>query len=501
MGTSLRDKVLSGTIWQLLDQVSAYLVNLVMGIILARLLTPNDYGTVALISIFITVGMVLVNAGLGQALVQKRDATDEDFDTILIVSVSIALLLYGILFITAPSISKFYRNPLLVLVLRLLSLNLILNAITSVQSAELYKRMRFDLSFYVSITSALTSAVVGVGMALAGYGVWALVWSAIISGLMAVTLRSFLTVWKPRFRFDRQRLVPLLKFGWKMMVASLLGTSIKNLYGIVIGRWYSAADLAFVNKGRNIPELVMESFNSAVIGASFPALVQLQNDHDRMRQAIGRFLSISTAVFFPLVCFLAVNADDIIILLYGEQWKAAVPYAQLTCMMLFLSPISATFIYGLLALGRSDKYLKVRIIEEFITVAVLIACISKGVLVWYVAYSLMMGPFVIFVDTYPARKLLAYPMTRMFREVFPGVVFALVVAASTIMLKTVFRGETPIDMILRLVSAAVSAALFVLATSLVCRFAVIGEILSMVQERFNSRGLLMQKMLQYFGRK
>jgi len=228
MSGGLKEKVVRGTFWAFLEQVGVQGLNFGMGIVLARLLTPEAYGTVALVAVFITVATVLVNSGLGQALVQKREIDELDVNSVFYVSSGIALVLYGVIFFAAPTVARYYHNPELTAIFRVLALNLLLYAVNSVQNAELYRQMKFNLTFRVSVVTAVSAAVVGIGLAYLGYGAWALVWSSVMGSVAGVIARAIVISWRPRLQFSWSRLGPLFRYGSRMMANSLIGTIMSN---------------------------------------------------------------------------------------------------------------------------------------------------------------------------------------------------------------------------------------------------------------------------------
>ena len=274
---SLKSKVAKGAVWTLMEKLSTQVVRFVVGMILARLLTPNDYGTVALTTIFFAIAGVLVDGGFGGALIQKKDADDLDFNSVFYLNLFASLLAYGALFAAAPWIADFYKVPELKNIVRVSAICFFFNAINAIQGAELTKKMLFHLSFRISLITCFTSAVSGVTLAFLGYGVWALVWSSLITGLVGVIARWFIIAWRPRLMFSMNRLKPLFSYGWKMAASALLDQFFCNLNGLLIGKFYTKSDLAYVNKGRSLPGLALDEVNTTLMRVSFPALVLLQD--------------------------------------------------------------------------------------------------------------------------------------------------------------------------------------------------------------------------------
>ena len=419
--TTLKSKVAKGAIWTLMEKLSTQAVQFMVGMVLARLLTPNDYGTVSLTAIFFAVAGVLVDGGFGGALIQKRDADDLDFNSVFYLNLFMSALAYIALFFAAPWIARFYKTPGLVAIVRVSAIAFIFNAVNAIQGAELTKKMLFHLSFRISLITTFTSAICGVTLAFMGYGVWALVWSSLITGFVGVIARWLIIAWRPRLMFSWSRLRPLFSYGWKMAVSGLLNTFFNNLNGLVIGRLYSRADLAYVNKGRALPNMVMGEIDNTIGRVSFPALVQFQGDKMRLRDAMRRMMMCSTFLVLPLMVLVAACAHSELRLLYGTQWTPAAPYMMLACFTFALHPFHTINLRGILALGRSDIFLKLEIVKKALVLAVVIGASRLGVLTWMAISAFAIGPLSVIINSWPNRKLLDYPLRMQLMDVLPTI--------------------------------------------------------------------------------
>lgn len=418
---TLKTKVAKGAVWTLLEKMSTQIVTFVVGMILARLLTPNDYGTVALTGIFFAVAGVLVDGGFGGALIQKKDSDDLDFNSVFYLNISLSFVAYVALFFAAPWIARFYKTPELIEIIRVSSLCFVFNAVNAIQSAELTKKMLFHLSFRIALITTLTSSICGLTLAFMGFGVWALVWSNLISGIVGVIARWFIIAWRPRLMFSWERLKPLFSYGWKMAASALLDSFFRNLNGLIIGRLYSRADLAYVNKGRSLPRLALDEIDATLGRVSFPALVQLQRDKIRLRDAMRKMMICSTFLVMPLMVLIAVCAHSELRLLYGPQWTPAAPYMMLACLGCSLMPFNTINLRGIIVLGRSDVFLKLEIIKKFLVLAVLIGVSRLGVLVWITISTFTLGPLGVIINSWPNKKLLDYPLRMQLLDVLPTI--------------------------------------------------------------------------------
>ena len=426
---NLKQKTVHGFFWAILERFGTQAVTFVVSMVLARLLTPSDYGAVALLSIFIIIAETLSDAGFGGALVQKKNAAAIDFNTVFCISMSVAMALYAVLFFSAPWISAYFKHPELAGLFRVQALALFFHSFAGVQGAEMSRRMLFKLSFRISIATSIVSSVVGVCCAFAGLGPWALVWMSFSGAVVGLVIRLFVLEWRPRIEFSLSSAKGLWQYGWKITLSGLLDTAYNNLYGFLIGRFYSSADLAFVNKGRSIPSLAMNSINGTIGRVAFPALTQLQDERLRLREAMRRMMQISTFIVFPMMAGLAVCAPSLVPLLFGDQWGASVIYVQLACVDLALYPFHTINLQGIKAIGRSDWFLYLEIAKKFLGVTLVVASIRYGVFAMMFMSACVGGPLCVLINAWPNRKLLSYPVWMQIRDVFPSACISLLMAA------------------------------------------------------------------------
>lgn len=412
----------------LMERFSTQLVTFGVGIVLARLLSPTDYGTVALLTIFTAIAGVLADSGFGNALVQKKDANELEFNSVFYLSLGLTSVLYTILFFAAPYVARFYEVPELCKILRVTSITLFFNSINSIQNAELKRKLLFHLSFRISLISTLASVTTGLTLAFMGYGVWALVWMTLAGGAVGVLARWWFIAWRPRLMFSGQALKPLFRYGWKLTVSALLDTGFNNLYGLIIGKYYSRADLSFVNKGRHLPELLMSNVNGSLGQVAFPALAKIQDDRLKVRETMRKMMVVSTFFVFPLMLLVAVTANNTILFLYGEKWLFAAPYAMIACFSFALWPFHTINLQGIQAIGRSDVFLKLEIIKKTLALTTLAIFLSQSVLIWCVASACLTSPLSVVINSWPNRKLLNYTLKMQICDVLPAAMVCAVVA-------------------------------------------------------------------------
>lgn len=474
---SLKAKAAKGTMWALLEQVCQQGLTFILSIVLAHLLPPTDHGRIALVLIFITVGSILVSSGLGQALVQKKDIDDLDFTMVFYLSLAVSSLLYVLLFFSAPAIASFYQDPSLCPILRVLAVILVFSTINSVQSAAMTRAMRFDILFWITLATALTALIVGVVLALLGFGVWSLVWSTVLANAMGVVVRWFLLRWRPLFAFDVSRLKPLFCFGWKLAASTLVNTSLRNLYGVLIGRLYSPADLAFVNKGRNLPDLMKASLCSAFMQTGFSALSRMQDERDRMREALRRLVLMNVFIVLPAVMMLGLVAQDFVLLLYGRQWTICALYLRFFCLGAAFAVLEDVIGVSALARGRSDLALKISIVRMALSLVILFVFLPYGVLPWILASVFIYGPVSLLIDLGLARCMVGYRLKMVVRDVLPTALLFSVVCVPVWAVTLLFPSESNVWFLLaRLVAQFALASILFLGGAVLFRLRAMQEV-------------------------
>lgn len=421
----LTDKVAKGVFWVLMEKFGIHIVHFVVTLILARLLTPNDYGTVALLSIFISLSNLLVDCGFGKALVQKKEATQTDFNSVFYLSMAIAAVLYTVLFFASPLVARFYGVPELKTMLRILALSLIFHSINGVQNVELNRKMLFKLSFKISWARSIASAITGISFALAGYGPWALVFSSLSGGVIGVIARQLVIRWRPTCTFSWASISGLFRFGWKMAVAGLFNESCNKLIGLAIGKVYSRSDLAFLNRGKHTPKMLTELISGTFRRVAFSALARMQDQRARMRGALRRAIKCSTFCVFPLMAACAIFSEPLVIVLFGEQWRPCVPYMRLYCLAFAFGPFNTINFQAIAALGRSDAYLKLIIFRRVLWLGMIVFSLRLGILAYLICSVLFAVVVGMVVNSWPNRKLLNYTIGMQLRDVFPAMAMSL----------------------------------------------------------------------------
>lgn len=420
-----KNKAVDNMFWRLAERFGAQGVNFLVSIVLARILTPEDYGVVAMTMTFTTLLAVFTTSGLGTALVQKKDVDELDYSTALIANLGIGIILYAIVFIASPYIAQFYHQEKVTDVLRILALTLIIGGLNSVQQARVSRAMKFKMFFKATLTGTLISAVVGILMAVKGFGEWAIVAQYLINQIIDTFFLWIMIGWKPTFRFSWERLKPLYRFGWRAYAAAMIEEVYNSLRSLLIGRYYSSTDLAFYNRGRHIPALINTNTNSAIQSVMFPIYTRASDDPVRMKQMMKRAMSIGTFIIFPCMMGLAMISESLINVLYTSKWLPAVPFLQISCFVYALTPMHIVNLQAMLAIGRSDISFKVEVIKKTLAVTIMIICVHISLMATAVS-AVPLGVFALMVNSYPVGKLLNYPIYEQINDAAPAIIMSVV---------------------------------------------------------------------------
>ena len=418
-------KVFSNLIWRFGQVFGGQAVSFIVSIVLARILDPEVYGTVALVTVITTVLQVFIDSGLGNALVQKKNADDLDFSSAFFFNIFVCISLYLLMFAGAPLIARFYRNSELVPIVRWVSLCLILFGVKGVQQAYVARNYLFKRMFFATIIGTVGGAVVGIAMACMSYGVWALVGQMLFNSAMDTAILWLTVRWKPKLIFSFERLKGLLSYSWKILVSSLLDSLQNNITSLVIGRKYTESDLAFYNRGKHFPTLATYVFNSSMDSVLLATMSAEQDDRTRVSHMTRRTVRVSSYVMWPVAVGLAVCSEPIIRLLLTEKWLDCVPYMQVFCIICAFQPIYTANLSALKSLGRSDLFLKLEIIKKVLGLSLIAVSMRWGILA--MALSEVLTMFIgHMINSVPSKKLLGYGYFQQIRDILPPMLLALV---------------------------------------------------------------------------
>lgn len=417
-------QVATNLFWRFAERSGAQGVSFIVQLILARLLAPEDYGTVAIIAVVINILGVFVDSGLGNALIQKKDADDIDFSTVFYTNIAFCVLLYALLFLGAPLIGTFYQNPQLIPLVRVLGLTLIISGVKNVQQAYVSRNLIFKRFFFATLGGTIGAAVVGIGMAAAGLGVWALVAQQLFNLTVDTLILWFTVKWRPIRAFSIERLKELFSYGWKFVASGLLNEIYSNIRQLIIGKMYSADSLAFYNRGEKFPSFIVTNINSSIDSVLLPAMSVQQDAIDRLRAMTRRAIKTSVYIMAPLMVGMAITAPVFVRLLLTEKWLPCVPYVRIFCVTYLFYPIHTANLNAIKAMGRSDLFLKMEIQKKIIGIILLLSTMWFGVMA--MAYSLLVGSVLSqIINSWPNRKLLQYTYLQQLRDILPSILLAL----------------------------------------------------------------------------
>lgn len=419
----IKGKVLINLIWRFAERCGSQGVTLIISVVLARLLTPEDFGKITLVMVFTAILQVFVDSGLGSALIQKKEADDLDFSSVFYFNFIVCITLYIGMFIAAPIIADFYNDNTLVPVIRAISLTIVFSGVKGIQQSYVSRNMMFKSFFFSTLGGIIFSAFLGIGMAYSGFGVWALVIQQ-LSNTAIDTMILWITVkWRPKKMFSWHRLKGLLVFGWKLLVSSLIDTVYNNLRNLIIGKLYTSVDLAYYNQGDRFPKVIVTNINTSIDSVLLPAMSKEQDDIIHIKNMTRRSIKTSTYIMAPLMMGLAFCAEPLVRLILTDKWLSCVPYLQIFCITYMFYPIHTANLNAIKAMGRSDLFLKLEIVKKTIGMILLLSTMWFGVMA--IAYSLLVSTFTsMVINSWPNRKLLNYSLKEQLIDILPGIATA-----------------------------------------------------------------------------
>lgn len=419
------NSIISGISWKLMERFGVQVVQFVLQIILARLLSPELYGVLSMMIIFTSLANVFIQTGFNTALIQNKDVTEEDYSSVFWVTLAIAGIMYGAIFVGAPFIAEFYAMPDIVVPLRVLALMLFPGAMNSIQLAKVSREMDFKKVFYSNIGGILVAGVASIIVALLGGGLWALVIQNILNITVACVVMWVTVRWRIRLVFNLKRVIILFGFGWKLLVSALLDTLYQNLSSLVIGKKYDSGTLGYYERGRQFPQVIINSVNGAVQSVMLPAMSAQQDDRTTVKEMMRTSMTMSAYIIFPMMAGLAAVATPLIRLLLTDKWLPCVPYMQIFCFNLAFYPVHSCNLQAINAMGRSDVFLKLEIIKKsygIVVLAIAVFCFDSplaiamtGLVTTWISW---------FVNAYPNKSLVGYSYKEQILDLFPILLMA-----------------------------------------------------------------------------
>ncbi len=423
-----KSKVLSSLFWKLMERGGTQGVQFLVQVVLARLLAPDEYGTIAIVLVFINLAQVFVQSGLNTALIQKKQADEVDFSSVFYVSLFISLVLYGLFFLTAPYIAGFYGDPILTSVLRVLGFILFFGAFNSIQNAYISRNMMFKKLFYSSLGAVVLSGIAGIVAAYMGLGIWALVIQQLVNQASTTIIMWFTVKWRPKLMFSFVRVKTLFAFGWKLLVSSLIDVFYKDLRTLIIGKIYTSSMLGYYNRGDSFPKVIVSNINGSIQSVMLPTLSAFQDNKKRIKEMMRRAIVTSSFLIFPMMIGMAVVAEPMVKLILTDKWLSAVPFIRIFCISYTLWPIHTANLQAINAVGRSDIFLKLEITKKVVGLIILGVSLPFGV--YALAFSsIISGIISAFINAYPNKRLLDYSYLEQIKDIAPSFIISIIMGA------------------------------------------------------------------------
>jgi teichuronic acid exporter len=413
--------------WSFSDNITTQSIQFIVGLILARILSPSEFGLVGMVTVFLALAQSLVDSGFSQALIRKSNPTQADFSTVFYFNFLAGLVISIIFYIAAPAIAHFYKQPDLVSLARVLGVIILINSTSFTQRTILTRRIDFKLQMKISFISAIISGILAIILALRGYGVWSLVWKTIIASLIQSVLLWYFNKWIPALTFSKGSLKALFSFGSKLLLSGLIDTIYKNIYMLVIGKVFSANELGFYSRADQFSRLPTQNITGTVQRVSYPVLSMVQDDTEKLKTGYRRIIFTSMFITFFSMLGLAAMAKSLIIVLIGEKWLPAVVYLQLLCLGEMLYPLQALNLNILNVRGRSDLFLRIEIIKKLMVIPVISIGIFLGIRVMLIG-MIIISFIAYYINSYYSGRLISYSIKEQIADILPTFLLSFIIA-------------------------------------------------------------------------
>lgn len=457
MAYSLKDKVVSGTSWKLIEKGVNEIALFVIGIVLARLLSPSDYGVVGLLAVFFAVARTFQDSGFASALIQKKDRTQKDYCTVFYFNLIMSCLLYIVFFFSAPYIAAFYKVPILVKITRVFALSFILGGFTSVLYTKLKAEMRFKALSLISIIGTLCTGATGVILALLGYGVWALVFQVLVGELLKGVAIWLVSRWKPSLVFSLESFKKLFTFGGNLLVSGLINTLYNNIYTLVIGKVYQPIQVGYFNRANGYANIPTNIILQLAVDVSYPILATVQDSNERLLVAYRKLLRTPLFILYPVLTMLAVMASPLIEIMIGSKWLPCVPMLKILCLAGFFIPLTHINLNLLYVKGRADLVLRLEFIKKPIAFLILFASIPFGIY-WLIAGRVLYSLIGFMINCYYTNIILDYGFKKQMKVLLP-IFFNVTIMGSFVYLSMFFTNDNYLKLI---VGSAIGLSSFLL---------------------------------------
>lgn len=475
--SKLKRRLTDGLIWSALDKFLTLAIQFILGIVLARLLLPEDYGLIGMIAVFLAVSQSLVDSGFYTALLQKKDVNNKDYSTIFFFNIIIGIVLYGILFLFSGCIADFYKEPILIDIIKVIGINIIIGSTTIVHKAILSTNIDFKTQAIVNITSAFFAGIIGIYLALKGYGVWTLVYQSIIRSLTISILYWCLNNWRPELIFDKKSFKLLFGFGSKLMISELFKTLFKNLYLIIIGKIYTVEELGYYTRATLFKQVPGTLVTTILQSVTFPVLVKVINDDIKVKELMVRSVKLTGFVLFPIISILVFFSEPLILILLTDKWLPTVILLQILSLEIIFHPMQYINLNLLNAKGRSDLFLKLELVKNALTVLAIFLTYQYGLL-WMIIGAVIVSFAGFFINTHYTQKYIEYSALNQMKDLLPYALVCFLSGGIGFSVSYLFSGS-----LVQLLTGVVTSLLVYVSMSYALKFKEISEVKSIIMSK------------------
>ncbi len=448
---NLKQKTIHGFVWSFIDNISKYGITFIFGIILARLLSPRDYGLIGITGIFITVSQVFIYSGLGSALIRKKVCTPVDYSTVFYFNLFISVLCFILLFLFSGTISVFFHESLLKQILRVLSIGLVINSFSIIQVTVLTKRVDFKLQTKITIASSVGSGLIGIVMAYSGFGVWSLVAKTLAGYSISLILFWLFNKWRPVWQFSWQSLKEMFAFSSKLLASAILNIIYQNIYLLIIGKYFSAVELGYYTRADHFKNLPSQNIEGVISRVTYPVLSQIQDDDVKLKSNYKKLIKSTTLITFVLMACMAAVAEPMIITLIGEKWRPSIIYLQMLCFVGMMYPLHSLNLNILNVKGRSDIFLKLSIIKKILVIPTVFIGITFGIK--YMLLGMMVNTIIAYyINSYYSGKFINYRMLEQVMDILPSLIISIVSAAIVFLIGKVLPFAYSVILVIQIIS-------------------------------------------------
>ncbi len=438
MGTdALKKKTLTGLFWTFTEVISNQGIQFLIQIFLARLILPEEFGLIGMITVFIAISNSIIDSGFSNALIREKEVNQNDYSTVFYFNLITSIVIYVILYFSSPMISVFFAQPKLSLILRVLAITIIINAFGIIPRAILTRKINFKAQMIINISSSLVSGFIAIILAYKGFGIWSLVFRTIIMQFMQALMLSIVNKWRPSLVFSKNSFEKLFGFGWKLLVSGLIDTIYNNLYYMVIGKMYSASDLGYYTNAQKLRDIAATSISTAVQKVSYPVLSCMQNEEEVLKNMYKKIIKSSVYITFPVMFGLAIVARPLILILFGDNWSKSIIYFQILCLAGMLYPLHAINLNILQVKARSDLFLKLEILKKCVSIILIaIAILSKWGVIGLIWMQVVSSVISFFINSYYSKSIIGYSTLNQMKDILPILIITLFMGITTYFIGT-----------------------------------------------------------------